>query len=897
MEVTLHSPLLGSLVTLGNLAVWSGLGASVACVALYWAGMLRAMRRGARPADAGQAEAPPNGKNGKAGRNGKNGKSVAPPTADPLQAKLDLWARRALYVTGGCFVVGAVALMALILNQQYVVGYIHKSSNQHLPFGYRFASFWSNQEGTFFVWGLYNTALAAVFLWKARSDERWVMPFFTLVNVSLFTLLTFMNPFWIPWGEHKAELLRLQAGGEVDQALLSQVLAHFPKAGDAWGFLTHYFGWGTYVRIPDGRGLNEQLQNFWMVIHPPTLFVGYSSMMIPASFALGALMKRDYDSWAVRAAPWLGFSWAVLGLGIFLGAYWAYETLGWGGYWSWDPVENSSILPWLVGTALLHGLVAQRARGNFKQANLFLGVMAGFAVLLGSFMVRSGVLDGVSVHTFATPQKTVFFTLLVAMGLWLVLGTGVWLWRFRAIQSAIAYESVWERHFGFFLGLIVLSTTALVVMLGVTFPVWRPWFPDPGDKPNLPYTFYNQTLLPVVFFMVLLMTVTPLLPWRRTKERPHRPFTLVVLGLCTACTLFFLFAAVWAWQGGFKTQNDPAYLAVGLVIAVSLVANGTCLVRSARGGFLQTAPWLAHLGFLVMLAGIVWTSRWNTVTSFTMVPLNEPVRAYGYEVVWTGQRPGARETDRDRMLFTVRKGNWSTEIAPKFFVSKISEQPMAWPSILPAGFLFLDDLYVEPSGVDNSGTVSFKDVGKEEPKGIAVQYDRDSPTDNVAVQLLSLDMSEFQKELQKPSGKPFHIWAEVRVTVNGQERTVRLARRLHPDGSPTEAIPVSLDGLQQPQPYRLTFENTNLDPADLKVDINLTPTVPVRHGYFQVLYVPGIRVLWIGAYLMIFGAFLAYWRRSKLAARWTPPRVRPGEAVPGRDEPEAEPATETAGVR
>src|SRR5262249_50749698 len=139
--------------------------------------------------------------------------------------------------------------------------------------------------------------------------------------------------------------------------------------------------------------------------------------------------------------------------GIFLGAYWAYETLGWGGYWSWDPVENSSLLPWLMGTTLLHGLLAQRNRGNFKQANLFLGIMTGATVLLSSFLNRSGVLASVSVHSFNTPQQGVFWTLLLIMVLWFVMSGAIWIWRFKEIQSKIAYENVWERHFGFFLGL------------------------------------------------------------------------------------------------------------------------------------------------------------------------------------------------------------------------------------------------------------------------------------------------------------------------------------------------------------------------------------------------------------------------------------------------------------
>lgn len=866
------SPVMGLGVTLGNLSIWIGLACAVTCVVLYWVAMVRTMRGlgSVAPADAaGAAEA----ESGKSKRHLPA--SAKAEEASPEFAKTDrigLWARRFFYLTCTCAVVGSLSLFALVLTQQYNVHYIWKNSNKALAFGFRFASFWSDQEGTFFLWSLYNLVLGAVLLRKARPDERWVMPFFTLINVSLFTLLCFMNPFWI------------HAPSEVRRELMSMgatedMLGFLPKDGNTWQHLMYYFGWAKYVEMTDGKGLNEQLQNFWMVIHPPTLFVGYSSMIVPSCFALGALMKRDYDQWVNRAAPWLAFAWTILGIGIFLGAYWAYETLGWGGYWSWDPVENSSIIPWVVATAFIHGVLAQRARGNFKQANLFLGAFTGTSVLLGSFLVRSGVLADVSVHSFASPQKSVFITLLVMMLVWFVLNIGIWAWRYKDIQSEIAYDQVWERHFGFFLGLIVLSAMALVITFGVTLPVWKPWLGL--GKTSVDYTFYNKALLPVTYVLVLLMGITPLMPWRkgRDEQKPLGAFNTATLGAFALISIFFLFAAYYAWQGGFRTHNDnppsynndPAYIAFGLAIAVALVTNVVCLMRARRGGWLNTGAWFAHIGFIVMLGGVVYTSRFNTVTSINKLGVGETAEVGGAKYTYMGQRPAANPQDRDRLLIKIERNGKTFESAPKLFLSKIANQTMAWPEIFHEGW---NDLYIVPQGADSSGAIALDEVKKDEPKATVVQYKRDSPTDEVLLNFHSLDTSQMQKAMQSQADpnaipKPFMLYADVTLVVNGTEKKLRPAVLVSftEQGLDWEPMPIPVAGLTQETGYTLRFLKSNLKPGELNASFELLPSEPVRQGYFQVLYVPGIGILWWGCYIMFFGAFLTWRNRVKLAQR------------------------------
>ncbi len=854
------SPLLGVLTTLGNLAIWLGLGSAILCAVFYWWAMLRSVRAASGPV----LEPSSRG----AWKNGRLGGDGAISATELRTERIANWARRYFYVMSGCVILGAFCLMTLILRQEYVVAYIHKNSNASLPFGFRFASFWSDQDGTFFLWGIYNTIYASVLLWKARQDERWVMPFFVLVNVSLFTLLTFMNPFWLV----SPETVRSQEG------LPAEILAALPA--NAWEHVQYYLGWGRYIRVQDGNGLNEQLQNFWMVIHPPTLFFGYACMMMPACFAAGALMKRDYDNWVNRAAPWLAFGWTILGFGIFLGAYWAYETLNWGGYWSWDPVENASIVPWVVGTTMIHGFLAQRNRGNYKQSNLFLGIMLGTTVLLGSFLVRSGVLGTTSVHAFASPQKSVFYTLMGALLLWFIGTTGIWLWRYKDIQAEIAYEHVWERHFGFFLGMIVLSATAIVIMFGVFFvPVILPLLIS--KKFNIDYTFYNKALLPVMYVTVLLMALTPLMPWKRGREdRPLGAFNSTILALCGIFTLFFMFAAAYAWMGGFTRQNDPAYVAMGLILGLAVVSNGVKLIRARHGGWLATGPWLAHLGFVVMLAGVVATSRFNTNTPVTGLGVGESYNWKGRTFTYMGMTEPTNKFDRPRMQVRMKNGNETFDFLPKFFVSRQTGDPMGWPHIRSEWFdpSILGDLYLSPGGLQRKPLMIFEGLKPGDAKAEVLKEDHEPHEGHedhalpkgvagtkVLISFQDLDLDSFRKSLQ--SGDPANaiVYANATLTINGQSKQIRPGGyvKFGENGPEIDPIPFPVEGLGDGVKLYLFG---SVIPGRVSASFALATEV----AQFQILHVPAIHVLWFGCLMMFTGAFFCYLRRAQLARRGVP---------------------------
>jgi cytochrome c-type biogenesis protein CcmF len=237
----------------------------------------------------------------------------------------------------------------------------------------------------------------------------------------------------------------------------------------------------------DGQGLNPLLQNPWMVIHPPVMFIGYASLGIPFAFAIAALWMQRYDEWTKVSMPWVLLSLGSLGTAIMLGGYWAYETLGWGGYWGWDPVENASLVPWLATLALTHGMLLQRGRGRFRRLNLVLAIASFLLVVYATFLTRSGVLADFSVHSFVDLGITGM--LVFNMGFFLLMSVGLLLYRWREIPAEVGDEPFISRTIFFVVGILLTILIGVVVLFGTSAPlISRLW----GAPAQVGPDFYNR---------------------------------------------------------------------------------------------------------------------------------------------------------------------------------------------------------------------------------------------------------------------------------------------------------------------------------------------------------------------------------------------------------------------
>ncbi|MES2030326.1 MAG: heme lyase CcmF/NrfE family subunit [Pseudomonadota bacterium] len=398
----------------------------------------------------------------------------------------------------------------------------------------------------------------------------------------------------------------------------------------------------------EGRDLNPVLQDIGLAVHPPMLYLGYVGFSIAFSFAVAALIEGRIDAaWARWVRPWTLVAWIFLTLGIAMGSYWAYYELGWGGWWFWDPVENASLMPWLSGTALLHSAVVMEKRNALKVWTILLAILTFSLSLLGTFLVRSGVLT--SVHAFATdPTRGVFILLILCV--FIGGSLTLYLWRASSLKQGGLFAPI-SREGALVLNNLFLTTACATVFIGTLYPLALEMLT--GEKISVGAPFFNLTFGPLFVPLLLAMPFGPLLAWKRGDLRGVTQ-RLLAAGIAALLAV----ALVWAWTTGGAAL---APLAIGLgvfVIAGSIVdiAERTMLFRlpfgvafrRARG--LPRAAWgtaFAHAGIGVALIGIVCESTWNTEYIGTMQP-NDVARLAGYELtlkdVTQRQGPNFRES-------------------------------------------------------------------------------------------------------------------------------------------------------------------------------------------------------------------------------------------------------------
>ncbi|HEX5315850.1 MAG TPA: cytochrome c biogenesis protein CcsA, partial [Candidatus Kapabacteria bacterium] len=258
----------------------------------------------------------------------------------------------------------------------------------------------------------------------------------------------------------------------------------------------------------DGKGLNPQLENLWIVIHPPMLFLGFSLLAVPFAFALAGLFKRDYQGWVVTSMPWTLGAAMVLGFGVMLGGFWAYETLGWGGFWAWDPVENASLLPWLITVAAAHSMLTQKRTGGLIRTNVALTLLAYALVLYGSFLTRSGVLGDASVHSFADPGYVAFTLLVIALAVFIIVPYSIFFWRWREMSSFAQDYKILSRETGLAIASAILGASALVVFIGTSAPLL---------KKKVETGFYNNLHIPLITVLLIINGLSLLLKWRESN--------------------------------------------------------------------------------------------------------------------------------------------------------------------------------------------------------------------------------------------------------------------------------------------------------------------------------------------------------------------------------------------
>ena len=740
-----------------------------------------------------------------------------------------LVARNGYHLATLSLMTSAAIMLYLILTHQFQYTYVWNYSSTDLPLPLLISTFYAGQEGSFMLWALY-TAVIGVFLmqYSSRKDyEPEVMSVYSLIVSFLLLMLIVKNPFEYIWNSFPNDLI---ASGAIPSGVTNSVVLDAAR--------------GIWARFPvEGKGLNPLLQNYWMVIHPQVLFSGFSAMAVPYALAVAGLMKRDYHSWIRVATPWSVFGAMVLGTGIILGGYWAYETLGWGGFWGWDPVENSSLVPWLICVASIHTTLTQRKSGAFVKTNFVLSLLTFIAVLYSTFLTRSGILGDTSVHSFVDPGMWVYWLLLGCIALFSAIGFGLLFVRMREMPKVPVEHSIVSREFALFLGAFALSFVALFVVIGTSSPIITTILKNKASAVEISY--YIQTNLPLGIAITFLSGLGQLLWWKHSKTTSLLKSLAIptVLGLATTFVVLLL------------GSEEFLILLFTFCSAFSLFANLQVGYGVYMGNPKFVGGSVAHVGIAIMCLGFVTSERYDEKKTVALEK-NKPVEALGYTMTYVGYHP--YEGEKYAFSVEVEHAGKKRIVAPTMYYSEFTKGVMRHPDLIN---YLTKDFYVAP-------------LSLEEPTGTEQKFEilkgDKVEAGSLQVTFMDFDFSNMQKGAMV-EGKDFSIGVDLEVQDGKKKIPLRVLMKNTPQGPEYPPVPyVAADKSS----YEFTLVRLLPDRDDKsksKVEISVKlPDNAASPKKAETLVIeasikPYINLVWVGTVTLVVGFFLTIIRRVEEA--------------------------------
>jgi len=505
---------------------------------------------------------------------------------------------RTAFVIEALTVVGSFAvLFYVIYNHLFEYKYAYNHSDKNLPFEYLLSCFWEGQEGSFLLWSFWHSVLGLILIKKAKAYEAGVMMVISFAQVILATMVIGVYVLDVKIGSSPFILLR----HEMNWPILSRP---------------------DYLQlIKDGTGLNTLLQNYWMVIHPPILFLGFASTIVPFAYAVAGLLKKEHH-WVKSALPWASFSAGILGLGIMMGAAWAYESLTFGGYWAWDPVENASLVPWLTLVAGIHtAMIYNRTGASLKATYLFLGI-SFLLIAYSTFLTRSGILGDTSVHAFTDlgmNGQLLFFLSIFVIPFFIL-----YFVRYKHMHEPLKEDALDSREFWMLIGSLVLVLAAVVIILKTSTPVFNKIFGTKIAPPEDPEFAYNQVQ---IFVAIIIGSLTAIGQFLKYKTTPMANFKKQMLWPVIITILISIVIFVFV---GVAYDNKGAGFLVAIYIAIvtsvfAIVGNIAYWSVVLKGKLKSASSSIGHIGFGLVLTGIFISSANKTTLSYNTTGIS-PLR-------------------------------------------------------------------------------------------------------------------------------------------------------------------------------------------------------------------------------------------------------------------------------
>lgn len=530
----------------------------------------------------------------------------------------------------------------MFVNHYFEYEYIYKHSSKGMSFKYILVSFWGGQQGSLMLWSFWHVVLSIILYFSAKEWRSNVLAVFMLVQAFVSAMLLGIEVFGYKLGVSPFTLVR-----------------HLnPDFGPLWARIPDYLA--IDPTFQDGRGLTPSLQNYWMIIHPPTLFLGFALTLVPAAYAFAGLWKKDFSGWVKPALPWAYLAIGILGTGILMGGAWAYESLNFGGFWAWDPVENASLVPWIILVGGAHVMIINQRRGTARFSSAYFIITAFLFVIYSSFLTRSGVLGDSSVHSFTGDgmseefliMQGFFWTLMIAAfmqtakwkGYWYsfaalllvvaavlpIESTKIYIFGFAiagiAVFSVISYvkgfpkdseeEALWSREFWIFVGTLILFVAAFHIIISTSLPALGKVFDTDwklyGDNIER-NQFYNKWQTLIAIFFILIIGFSQYLKYKRTNT------VTFFKNLIWPVALSIVLTIVTVSSLGFNMEELP-YIVLIFSCWFAIWGNLDYWIRLLRGKWNHTGATIAHIGFALIILGAVIANGKQEVISKNTAP-------------------------------------------------------------------------------------------------------------------------------------------------------------------------------------------------------------------------------------------------------------------------------------
>ena len=584
-------------------------------------------------------------------------------------------ARHAMLLTWPLLTISSIALIWLLLQGRYEFQYVASVTSDAMPAYLKVTALWGGQKGSLLFWSWLMAAFASAVSLRKWDRDRELLPW--VIVVTMVTLAFFLS-LMLFFQENPFVRLWLTPAGEQVAAMIQ------PK--------------GTSALVPpDGQGLNPLLRHPGMVIHPPMLYLGFVSFVIPYAFAIAAMVtKRTDDRWIRITRRWTLVAWLFLSLGLILGGRWAYDVLGWGGYWGWDPVEIAAFMPWLTGTAFLHSVMVQEKKGMLKRWNMILIILTYSLVIFGTFLTRSGVLS--SVHAFA--QSAIGPAFFVFIGVTFVASLALFISRWDSLKSENRLGSMFSREALFLLNNLLFISILVVCFWGVIFPLLSELVT--GQKVTVGPQFYERATAPLWLGLLLLMGVAPLSAygrstwktlgasmWKPALASISLPILLYFWGLENIGALFgywiasfVLFVTVYEFWRGTRARHQSKGESFPVALMHLAARN-----RRRYGGY------IIHLGVVLMAFGIIGIEIFQTETQATLAQgeqLTLDRYVMTYDSLSQFDTPDGRNVAR-AVVSVYEDGQFVGELYPRRDFYYTTQQPMTIPGVRST---LEDDFYI-----------------------------------------------------------------------------------------------------------------------------------------------------------------------------------------------------------